>query len=65
VWECKVVQRLLRDTGMLMERGYASPQSLNGHRKKLLGSLAPPGAPAQRQAQPLTGTAANARALSW
>jgi hypothetical protein len=65
VQQDKLDEHLLRKTGLSMERSFASLRSLKRYRKKLLGAFAPPGAPAQRQAQPLTCTAANARSLSW
>jgi hypothetical protein len=46
VWENKVVERILHNLSLLMERSFASVQELNRYRKELLRSLAPPDAPA-------------------
>jgi hypothetical protein len=44
VWENKVVERILHNMGLLMERSFASVQELNRFRKELLRSLSSPGA---------------------
>jgi hypothetical protein len=41
VWENKVVERILHNMGLLMERSFASVQELNRYRRELLRSLAP------------------------
>ena len=43
VWENKVVERILHNMSLLMERSFASVQELNRYRKELLRSLAAPG----------------------
>jgi hypothetical protein len=43
VWENKVVERILHNMGLLMERSFASVQELNRYRKELLRSLSPAG----------------------
>jgi hypothetical protein len=40
VWEGKVVDRILHNMGLLMERSFASVQELNRYRKELAASLA-------------------------
>jgi hypothetical protein len=40
VWEGKVVERILHNLGLLMERSFASVQDLNRYRKELTQSLA-------------------------
>ncbi len=45
VWENKVVERILHNMSLLMERSFASVQELNRDRKELLRSLGPPQAP--------------------
>ena len=44
VWEGKVVERILHNMSLLMERSFASVQELNRYRKELLRSLTPPAA---------------------
>ena len=44
MWENKVVERILHNMSLLMERSFASVQELNRYRKELLRSLTPPGA---------------------
>jgi hypothetical protein len=43
-WENKVVERILHNMGLLMERSFASVQELNRYRKELTASLAASGA---------------------
>ena len=40
VWEGKVVERILHNMSLLMERSFASVQELNRYRKELAGALA-------------------------
>ena len=40
VWENKVVERILHNLSLLMERSFASVQDLNRYRKELTQSLA-------------------------
>jgi hypothetical protein len=40
VWETKVVERILHNLSLLMERSFASVQELNRFRKELMVSLA-------------------------
>jgi hypothetical protein len=40
VWENKVVERILHNLSLLMERSFASVQELNRYRKELSLSLA-------------------------
>jgi hypothetical protein len=40
VWENKVVDRILHNMSLLMERSFASVQELNRYRKELAASLA-------------------------
>ena len=39
VWENKVVERILHNLGLLMERSFASVQELNRYRKELAATL--------------------------
>jgi hypothetical protein len=48
VWEGKVVERILHNMSLLMERSFASVQELNRYRKEVTAALAarrPPSAP--------------------
>ena len=45
VWENKVVERILHNMSLLMERSFASVQELNRYRKELQASLAGGAAP--------------------
>jgi hypothetical protein len=40
VWESKVVERILHNLSLLMERSFASVQELNRYRKEVTASLA-------------------------
>ena len=40
MWESKVVERILHNLSLLMERSFASVQELNRYRKELTASLA-------------------------
>jgi hypothetical protein len=44
VWETKVVERILHNLSLLMERSFASVQELNRYRKELAQGLAARGA---------------------
>jgi hypothetical protein len=46
VWESKVVDRILHNLSLLMERSFASVQELNRYRKELLKGLPPAPQPA-------------------
>ena len=46
MWENKVVERILHNLSLLMERSFTSAQELNRYRKELLRSLTPPDASA-------------------
>ena len=48
-WEGKVVERILHNMSLLMERSFASVQELNRYRKEVMQSLA---AGAARQGAP-------------
>jgi hypothetical protein len=53
VWENKVVERILHNMSLLMERSFGTVQELNKYRKELareLGSALEPGAPASKAA---------------
>jgi hypothetical protein len=53
VWENKVVERILHNMSLLMERSFGTVQELNKYRKELareLGSALEPGAPASKPA---------------
>ena len=39
MWENKVVERILHNLGLLMERSFASVQELNRYRKELAATL--------------------------
>jgi hypothetical protein len=39
-WENKVVERILHNLGLLMERSFASVQELNRYRKEMVAALA-------------------------
>ena len=41
VWENKVVERILHNLSLLLERSFASVQELNRYRKEVTASLAP------------------------
>ena len=41
VWESKVVERILHNLSLLMERSFASVQELNRYRKEVTAKLAP------------------------
>jgi hypothetical protein len=43
-WERKVVERILHNLGLLMERSFASVQELNRYRKELAAAVAARGA---------------------
>ena len=45
VWESKVVERILHNMSLSMERSFTSVQELNRYRKELLRSLTPSAAP--------------------
>jgi hypothetical protein len=47
VWESKVVERILHNMSLLMERSFASVQELNRYRKELAARLAQDGAAPQ------------------
>jgi hypothetical protein len=47
VWENKVVERILHNLSLLMERSFASVQELNRFRKEMTRNLAGPAAGAQ------------------
>ncbi len=49
VWETKVVERILHNLSLLMERSFASVQELNRYRKELTASLAQAAATARPQ----------------
>jgi len=40
VWESKVVERILHNLSLLLERSFASVQELNRYRKEVTASLA-------------------------
>jgi hypothetical protein len=40
VWESKVVERILHNMSLLMERSFASVQELNRFRKEMVSALA-------------------------
>jgi hypothetical protein len=40
VWESKVVERILHNMSLLMERSFASVQELNRYRKEVTATLA-------------------------
>jgi hypothetical protein len=40
VWEGKVVERILHNLSLLMERSFASVQELNRYRKEITAALA-------------------------
>ena len=44
LWEGKVVERILHNMSLLMERSFASVQELNRFRKEMAARLAAPGA---------------------
>jgi hypothetical protein len=50
VWENKVVERILHNLSLLLERSFASVQELNRYRKEVTASLA---AAAQKAPGPL------------
>jgi len=45
VWESKVVERILHNMGLLMNRSFQTVQELNRFRKDLMAQLAPPTRP--------------------
>ena len=45
VWESKVVERILHNLSLLMERSFASVQELNRFRKEMVAALAARPAP--------------------
>jgi len=45
VWESKVVERILHNMGLLMERSFASVQELNRYRKEVAAAAARGAAP--------------------
>ena len=46
VWEGKVVERILHNMSLLMERSFATVQELNRFRKEMAARIAPPSPPA-------------------
>jgi hypothetical protein len=58
VWESKVVERILHNMGLLMERSFASVQELNRFRKELAAQLAARAATAGLPAGPAAPAAA-------
>jgi hypothetical protein len=52
VWENKVVERILHNMSLLMERSFASVQELNRFRKEVTAAVA-----ARRQGGPQPGAA--------
>ena len=61
VWETKVVERILHNMSLLMERSFASVQELNRFRKEVtaarLAAAAKPRAPARRRPEPARASA--------
>ena len=56
VWETKVVERILHNMSLLMERSFASVQELNRFRKEMVATLAATARPAPPMPGPLPGT---------
>ncbi len=52
VWENKVVERILHNMSLLMERSFASVQELNRYRKEVTQQMAAAAAQAKRGIQP-------------
>ena len=57
VWEGKVVERILHNLSLLMERSFASVQELNRYRKELTAKIAAAAAAAAGVVPPLPGAA--------
>ena len=56
VWETKVVERILHNMSLLMERSFASVQELNRFRKEMVSARAAAARPSPPMPDPLPGT---------